>query len=589
MLIGINEHIKKKNLSAEFKQNWFQYLILFTSISILNQFIFIPLFRYITTFVLQAGAIPFISYSNLVIILSEHPFVVFFLLIELALLLFVIYSQFALIILFIKNNFAVKASISEFWQCLRHFRLGSLLLLAIYFLLVIPFANVVFRTPLLAKIKIPQFIIDYMTRSGILLAILIIFYLVIFVLAFRFLLTLPIMVIYKTTTREAMKKSAFLMKKNWRKVIEFFVPLGMLAIVIMAINVGGAYLLQLIWDTFPGKLALIMATINLTLFQIISEVLLIWVSAVSLYFLIKLVTKNNNEIKEKVTNNKIILITIISIWSLAITGNVIENVFYLAGLDDHVPVTISHRGVNDKNGVQNTIESLKKTAKLKPDYVEIDVHETKDNQFVIMHDENLKKLTGEDKRPKELTLNQLTKLIAKEDGYKGKVVSLDQYMQAAQKLKQKLLIEIKTTPNDSNEFLVKFNKKYGHEILKNHYQLQSLDYRVVTKMQQLNPKIETLYIQPYNLIYPQSVADGYSMEYSTLSSDFIWQAHLQNHVVYAWTVNNKSEMKKMMYEHVDGIITDNISMLNTAIKEFQSRQSYANRILNYMMAFPILD
>lgn len=580
---------KTKNLSAEFKQNWFQYLILFTSISILNQFIFIPLFRYITTFVLQAGAIPFISCSNLVIILSEHPFVVFFLLIELALLLFVIYSQFALIILFIKNNFAVKASISEFWQCLRHFRLGSLLLLAIYFLLVIPFANVVFRTPLLAKIKIPQFIIDYMTRSGILLAILIIFYLVIFVLAFRFLLTLPIMVIYKTTTREAMKKSAFLMKKNWRKVIGFFVPLGMLAIVIMAINVGGAYLLQLIWDTFPGKLALIMATINLTLFQIISEFFLIWVSAVSLYFLIKLVTKNNNEIKEKVTNNKIILITIISIWSLAITGNIIENVFYLAGLDDHVPVTISHRGVNDKNGVQNTIESLKKTAKLKPDYVEIDVHETKDNQFVIMHDENLKKLTGEDKRPKELTLNKLTKLIAKEDGYKGKVVSLDQYMQAAQKLKQKLLIEIKTTPNDSNEFLVKFNKKYGHEILKNHYQLQSLDYRVVTKMQQLNPKIETLYIQPYNLIYPQSVADGYSMEYSTLSSDFIWQAHLQNHVVYAWTVNNKSEMKKMMYEHVDGIITDNISMLNTAIKEFQSRQSYANRILNYMMAFPILD
>lgn len=580
---------KTKNLSAEFKQNWFQYLILFTSISILNQFIFIPLFRYITTFVLQAGAIPFISYSNLVIILSEHPFVVFFLLIELALLLFVIYSQFALIILFIKNNFAVKASISEFWQCLRHFRLGSLLLLAIYFLLVIPFANVVFRTPLLAKIKIPQFIIDYMTRSGILLAILIIFYLVIFVLAFRFLLTLPIMVIYKTTTREAMKKSAFLMKKNWRKVIGFFVPLGMLAIVIMAINVGGAYLLQLIWDTFPGKLALIMATINLTLFQIISEFFLIWVSAVSLYFLIKLVTKNNNEIKEKVTNNKIILITIISIWSLAITGNIIENVFYLAGLDDHVPVTISHRGVNDKNGVQNTIESLKKTAKLKPDYVEIDVHETKDNQFVIMHDENLKKLTGEDKRPKELTLNKLTKLIAKEDGYKGKVVSLDQYMQAAQKLKQKLLIEIKTTPNDSNEFLVKFNKKYGHEILKNHYQLQSLDYRVVTKMQQLNPKIETLYIQPYNLIYPQSVADGYSMEYSTLSSDFIWQAHLQNHVVYAWTVNDKSEMKKMMYEHIDGIITDNISMLNTAIKEFQSRQSYANRILNYMMAFPILD
>lgn len=93
-----------KNFSAEFKQNWLQYLILFTGISVLNQFVFIPLFRYVTTFVLQAGAIPFVSYSNLVIILTRHPFVVLALLIELAILLFIVYSQFALIILFIKIN-----------------------------------------------------------------------------------------------------------------------------------------------------------------------------------------------------------------------------------------------------------------------------------------------------------------------------------------------------------------------------------------------------------------------------------------------------------------------------------------------------
>lgn len=57
-----------KNFSAEFKQNWLQYLVLFTGISVLNQFVFIPFFRYITTFVLQKGAIPFVSLSNLEII-----------------------------------------------------------------------------------------------------------------------------------------------------------------------------------------------------------------------------------------------------------------------------------------------------------------------------------------------------------------------------------------------------------------------------------------------------------------------------------------------------------------------------------------
>ena len=172
-----------KNFSAEFKQNWLQYLVLFTGISVLNQFVFIPFFRYITTFVLQKGAIPFVSLSNLEIILTKHPFVALALLIELAALLFVIYSQLALLILVIKNQFDLKESLSEYGQCLKHFRLGSLLLLAIYFLLIIPFANIVFRTPLLAKLKIPQFIVDYMTRDWILLTVLVVFYVVIFILS----------------------------------------------------------------------------------------------------------------------------------------------------------------------------------------------------------------------------------------------------------------------------------------------------------------------------------------------------------------------------------------------------------------------
>ncbi|WP_375663973.1 glycerophosphodiester phosphodiesterase family protein, partial [Bartonella sp. CL63NXGY] len=68
---------------------------------------------------------------------------------------------------------------------------------------------------------------------------------------------------------------------------------------------------------------------------------------------------------------------------------VLNNVYYLKGAELKQPVTISHRGVAEKNGVQNTIPALKKTHKLHPTYVEMDVHETKDHQFVVLHDENL--------------------------------------------------------------------------------------------------------------------------------------------------------------------------------------------------------
>ena len=44
------------------------------------------------------------------------------------------------------------------------------------------------------------------------------------------------------------------------------------------------------------------------------------------------------------------------------------------------------------------------------------------------------------------------------------ITSFDQYLKAAAKIKQKLLIEVKTTPNDSPKMLQNFNKKYGKGI-----------------------------------------------------------------------------------------------------------------------------
>ena len=131
--------------------------------------------------------------------------------------------------------------------------------------------------------------------------------------------------------------------------------------------------------------------------------------------------------------------------------------------------------------------------------------------------------------------------------------------------------------------LQRFNQKYGKTILKNAYQVQSLDYRVVEGLHLINPRLVVFYIQPYNFTYPQSVASGYSMEYSTLNSDFIWQAHLQDRPVYARTVNDEKLMKKMMYQQVDGLITDRVDLAKKAIKSFQKDASYATRILNYIV------
>lgn len=575
-----------KNNTAIFRKYWLRFLLLFVGLDLFNQLIVIPLFRWAATYILQAGAIPFISYQNIVTILTTHTFVAISLIIELILLIFIIYVQFAFMLVGIKNiDRNLKLIFKQTWMAIKHIRFGSLLVLLAYFLLIVPFADIVFRTPLLAKIQIPEFILDYMTRNIWLMIILLVFYLVVFILGIRWIYTLPIMVFDKVKTRQAIKESWHkTARTQWRNILSTLLVIGLVSVLILFICFGLIYLFQLLLDLLPHTLAMIFANINLLLVQVLSIIVSIWSSVVALLFILKKLDLNIKGVKSK--NSKTIIVWSSLILFLAAVGAIVNNHFYLNGQTLRRPLTISHRGVNNKNGVQNTIPALKKTAKLHPDFVEIDLHETKDKQFVVMHDENLLKLAGINKMPKDLTLKQLTKITLREDGHKAKIASFDQYLAAAKKLNQRLLIEIKTTPRDSKKMLQRFNKKYGNLVLKRHYQVQSLDYSVIERLHEINPKIYTLYIQPYNFTYPQSMANGYSMEYSTLNNDFIWQAHLKGDRVYAWTVNEASIMRKMMFEGVDGIITDDVSTLKKIIHNFEDDHSYASRLLNYILVLP---
>ena len=577
--------------SKNFKQHWLEYIALFIGIDIFTQVLVIPVFRYVTTGILKAGAIPFISYQNIIIIITTHTLVFLCLILELAILLLVIYGGFALILLGIREisqeKFTFRFLLKELIQTYKSVRISSVLLLALYFLLIVPFADIVYRTPLLAKIQIPEFILYFLMRNVWLASGLIIFYILAFIFGIRLILTLPIMIYQRKKTLVAMKESWKLTShKQWLTILSRLVVLGISASLILFVFYLLVYFCQLGLDHLSKAVSFGFATFNLILVQAISEFVAIGISVISILIVIKPLDDfivQTQVTSEKRKSIKIMDLCLITIFLLAAGVN---NILYLKGTEMQRPITISHRGVSDKNGVQNTIPALKKTAKLHPDYVEIDLHETKDKQFVVMHDENLKKLAGIDKTPKDLTLNQLTKIMLHEDGHHAKIASFDQYLKAAAKLKQKLLIEVKTTPNDSPKMLERFNKKYGKLILKRNYQVQSLDYRVIEGLHQINPKLFVLYIQPYNFTYPQSLADGYSMEYSTLNNDFIWQAQLQNKPVYAWTVNESHIMMKMMYENVNGIITDRLVELNNTIKDFEDKRSNANKLLNYILILP---
>lgn len=247
-------------------------------------------------------------------------------------------------------------------------------------------------------------------------------------------------------------------------------------------------------------------------------------------------------------------------------------------------LVISHRGVSDHNGVQNTIMALRKTAKLKPDYVEMDIRETKDHQFVVMHDSNLYHLARKNRSVSDLTLKELTHLTIRENGYQTKISSFSDYLKTAHQLKQPLIVEIKASKNDTANLVTLFNKKYGHSLETHHDMVHSLNATFMTQLKKQRPNLVTGIITPFNIaLMPKNSTDFYSLEFHTLNRQFIQQAWAQHKKVYAWPVDGIEPMKRMLALRVDGMITNHVQRLQKVIRERNAADLSRYEVINNLI------
>jgi glycerophosphoryl diester phosphodiesterase len=75
------------------------------------------------------------------------------------------------------------------------------------------------------------------------------------------------------------------------------------------------------------------------------------------------------------------------------------------------PILVVHRGAN-KSAPENTISSLLKAYEQGADMVEMDIRQTKDGEFVLMHDARVNRTTNGKGKIKKMTLAQVQQLDA---------------------------------------------------------------------------------------------------------------------------------------------------------------------------------
>ncbi|MCT3284277.1 glycerophosphodiester phosphodiesterase [Lactiplantibacillus pentosus] len=578
--------------TRRFYKNWGSYVALIFSTNLVISYLAVPFFNWLLEMLLKWQGVSYVSYTNVLSIIIHTPIAALGMLAILLAVIILIYWQFAFLLLGIINIFrgrpqTIRQVLRTTVTSLTLTSPSTFLFFIGYFIVILPFGSFIFTTPLLNKARIPAFIVSYLLENPWMALGLAGFYLIAGYLGIRLISLLPLMIIDRLPWKTAVKRSWQQTKHRtlrylWTMLVTLFMILVAVTLIYMLI-----YLAQLGFD--KTGIAMAAATVNLFIMEAITEVIICYTTAVFMmliivcyrqdFTLLRQAPQHFNEAPRlKRWTRASVAIGILLATSLLVAVNLV----YLNGLVITKPIIISHRGVDDGNGVQNTIPALIKTSKEHPDYVEMDIQVTKDHQFVVMHDPTLKALAGINKKPSQLTLKQLEKITVRENGHQAKIPSFDAYLKAARQHHQKLLVEIKTSSAYTSADTKRFIKRYGATLLAHHDQVHTLSYKVMRDLKRLDSQQFVSYILPYNLTFPHTDANGYTMEVTTLNDQFVDKADRNHKTVYAWDIDDTDQMDRMMFMGVTGIITDNLTEMQQEAKSNTDHPSYAKLLLTFM-------
>jgi glycerophosphoryl diester phosphodiesterase len=209
---------------------------------------------------------------------------------------------------------------------------------------------------------------------------------------------------------------------------------------------------------------------------------------------------------------------------------------------------IGHRGAKAYEK-ENTLDSFSKAIELGVNAIELDVRTSKDEELIISHDDNLKKVYGKDVRISAATLEELKQLT------ENRIITLEEALRFIAGKVKKILVELKEKGYEKKALDVIKKEKLKDEVI-----VVSFHEEVLAEIRNLDGEIEA------GLIYakfkkPIEAALRLNIQYLIPLYRFVHRrdvqkAHKSNLKVIVWTINKREEAILYIAKDVDGIATD---------------------------------
>lgn len=222
----------------------------------------------------------------------------------------------------------------------------------------------------------------------------------------------------------------------------------------------------------------------------------------------------------------------------------------------------AHRGAS-RHAPENTFPAFKLAYEHGADGIETDVHLTKDNIPVLIHDETVKRTTVHSGYIKDLTMAQLKEMDAGSwfsKKYTGTpIISLEEFLKWIEPTHLSLNIELKNNKIEYDHLEHIVYEMLDHFQMVERTTLSTFNKHSIKRMDMLD--IEIAYLSSrwkWNLIRygKQLGADAVHIKHTLLSTRLIKQSREENMRVRVYTVNKMRQILKCFNYKCCGLFTD---------------------------------
>lgn len=225
-------------------------------------------------------------------------------------------------------------------------------------------------------------------------------------------------------------------------------------------------------------------------------------------------------------------------------------------------ILIAHRGASAYEP-ENTLSSFRKAIDMGADAIELDVRFTRDGIPIVIHDDDLKRVTGLDKKVRDLTLDEVKKVrvMGREP-----IPTLEEVLNEI-KGKTIIFMEIKELIDEKS--IVRILEE--HKVI-DHLLVISFNYDYLKKIKEMKNSIEIgllTYVRPLpidNAIKLKAMA--ILPRYNLITPNTVKEIHSKKLKVYTWTINDVSLALKMVNYGIDGFATDDPAIRSKLEKQY---------------------